>query len=52
MAEAGIPMVPGTQNLKQGREGVAEALVFRGKVWLPDNAQGHLGGRRSGDSQD
>jgi acetyl-CoA carboxylase biotin carboxylase subunit len=28
MAEAGIPMVPGTQNLKQGREGVAEALAF------------------------
>jgi pyruvate carboxylase subunit A len=28
MAEAGIPMVPGSENLKQGREGVAEAVAF------------------------
>lgn len=28
MREAGIPMVPGTQNLKQGKEGIKEALEF------------------------
>jgi pyruvate carboxylase subunit A len=35
MAEAGIPMVPGTQNLKQGREGVAEALAFAAQHGYP-----------------
>ena len=35
MAEAGIPMVPGTQNLKQGREGVAEALAFAAQYGYP-----------------
>jgi acetyl-CoA carboxylase biotin carboxylase subunit len=32
MAEAGIPMVPGTQNLKQGDEGLQEAVEF-GKTY-------------------
>jgi pyruvate carboxylase subunit A len=35
MAEAGIPMVPGTQDLKQGREGVAEALAFAAQHGYP-----------------
>ena len=32
MAEASIPMVPGTQNLKQGDEGLNEAIEF-GKTY-------------------
>jgi acetyl-CoA carboxylase biotin carboxylase subunit len=35
MAEAGIPMVPGTEDLKQGREGVAEALAFAAQHGYP-----------------
>ncbi|MEE4134796.1 MAG: biotin carboxylase N-terminal domain-containing protein [Desulforhopalus sp.] len=35
MAEAGIPMVPGSANLKQGREGVAEAVAFGASYGYP-----------------
>ena len=44
MAEAGIPMVPGTQNLKQGREGVAEALSFAAQYGYPIMLKATSGG--------
>ena len=44
MAEAGIPMVPGTQNLKAGQEGVAEALAFAGKYGYPIMIKATAGG--------
>lgn len=44
MAEAGIPMVPGTQNLKQGREGVAEALEFAARYGYPIMLKATSGG--------
>ncbi len=44
MAEAGIPMVPGTQDLKQGREGVAEALSFAAEYGYPIMLKATSGG--------
>lgn len=44
MADAGIPMVPGTENLKQGREGVAEALDFAAKYGYPVMLKATSGG--------
>ncbi len=44
MAEAGIPMVPGTQNLKQGREGVAEAIAFANRYGYPVMLKATSGG--------
>jgi len=44
MAEAGIPMVPGTQTLKQGREGLAEALDFAGHYGYPIMLKATSGG--------
>ena len=44
MAEAGIPMVPGTQNLKQGREGVTEALSFAAQYGYPIMLKATSGG--------
>lgn len=44
MADAGIPMVPGTENLKQGREGVAEALAFGEKYGYPVMLKATSGG--------
>ncbi len=44
MADAGIPMVPGTQNLKQGREGVAEALEFANRYGYPVMLKATSGG--------
>lgn len=44
MAEAGIPMVPGTPTLKQGREGVAEALEFAGRHGYPIMLKATSGG--------
>lgn len=35
MAEAGIPMVPGTQNLPQGKQGEEEAILFGKEVGYP-----------------
>ncbi|NTV12961.1 MAG: ATP-grasp domain-containing protein [Desulfobulbaceae bacterium] len=44
MAEAGIPMVPGTQNLKAGQEGIDEALLFAGKYGYPIMIKATAGG--------
>jgi len=44
MAEAGIPMVPGTNNLKAGQEGVDEALIFAGKYGYPIMIKATAGG--------
>ncbi len=44
MAEAGIPMVPGSQNLKQGKEGVADALAFGEKYGYPIMLKATSGG--------
>ena len=44
MAEAGIPMVPGTTNLRQGKEGVAEALDFAAKYGYPIMLKATSGG--------
>lgn len=44
MAEAGIPMVPGTTNLKQGKEGIAEALEFAGRHGYPIMLKATSGG--------
>lgn len=44
MAEAGIPMVPGTQNLKAGDEGVAEAVAFGAKYGYPIMLKATAGG--------
>lgn len=44
MAEAGIAMVPGTQNLKAGQEGVDEALIFAGKYGYPIMIKATAGG--------
>jgi acetyl-CoA carboxylase biotin carboxylase subunit len=35
MADAGIPMVPGTENLSKGEAGLEEALVFAKKYGYP-----------------
>jgi len=44
IAEADIPMVPGTQNLKQGREGIAEALAFAREFGYPIMLKATSGG--------
>jgi pyruvate carboxylase subunit A len=44
MAEAQIPMVPGTQNLKQGKEGVEEALAFAKQYGYPVMIKATAGG--------
>lgn len=44
MAEAGIPMVPGTQNLSPGKEGIAEALAFGEKYGYPIMLKATSGG--------
>ena len=44
MAEAGIPMVPGTQNLKQGDEGLQEAVEFGKKYGYPIMLKATSGG--------
>ena len=44
MAEAGIPMVPGTTTLRQGKEGVAEALEFAHKYGYPIMLKATSGG--------
>lgn len=44
MAEANIPMVPGTQNLKAGDEGLQEALAFANKYGYPVMLKATAGG--------
>lgn len=44
MAEAGIAMVPGTDNLKPGQAGVEEALLFAGKYGYPIMIKATAGG--------
>lgn len=44
MAEAGIPMVPGTDNLLQGKEGVIKALEFGEKYGYPIMLKATSGG--------
>ncbi|XOF32368.1 MAG: acetyl/propionyl/methylcrotonyl-CoA carboxylase subunit alpha [Candidatus Electrothrix sp. YB6] len=44
MAEAGIPMVPGTQNLKAGDEGLEEAREFGRKYGYPIMLKATSGG--------
>ena len=44
MAEAGIPMVPGTENLKQGQEGISEALAFAAQYGYPIMLKATSGG--------
>ena len=44
MAKAGIPMVPGTQNLSQGKEGLEEAIAFGEKFKYPVMLKATCGG--------
>ena len=44
MAEAGIPMVPGTENLPQGREGIKQALAFAARFQYPIMLKATSGG--------
>ena len=44
MAEAGIPMVPGTQNLKAGDEGLQEAVAFGREHGYPVMLKATAGG--------
>ncbi len=44
MAEAGIPMVPGTGDLAQGRKGVDEALTFAREYGYPVMLKATAGG--------
>jgi acetyl-CoA carboxylase biotin carboxylase subunit len=44
MADADIPMVPGTQNLKAGDEGLEEALAFANKYGYPVMLKATAGG--------
>ena len=44
MADAGIPMVPGTQNLPKGEQGAKEALEFGKKVGYPVMLKATSGG--------
>jgi pyruvate carboxylase subunit A len=44
MADAGIPMVPGTENLPQGREGIKMALAFSAKHKYPIMLKATSGG--------
>ncbi len=44
MADAGIPMVPGTENLPQGREGIDKALEFAAQYGYPIMLKATAGG--------
>ena len=44
MADAGIPMVPGTQNLAPGDEGIKEALAFADEYGYPIMLKATAGG--------
>lgn len=44
MAEAGIPMVPGTDNLPQGKKGIETALAFANKYGYPIMLKATSGG--------
>jgi acetyl-CoA carboxylase biotin carboxylase subunit len=44
MADADIPMVPGTDNLPQGKEGIETALAFAAKVKYPIMLKATSGG--------
>ncbi|TKB06529.1 acetyl/propionyl/methylcrotonyl-CoA carboxylase subunit alpha [Desulforhopalus sp. IMCC35007] len=44
MADAGIPMVPGTENLQQGQEGINTALAFGEKYGYPIMLKATSGG--------
>jgi acetyl-CoA carboxylase biotin carboxylase subunit len=44
MADAGIPMVPGTQNLTPGEAGLEEAMVFANKYGYPVMLKATCGG--------
>lgn len=44
MADAGISMVPGTENLRQGREGIEDALEFSAKYGYPVMLKATSGG--------
>ena len=44
MADAGIPMVPGTQNLSPGDEGIKEALAFADEYGYPIMLKATAGG--------
>ena len=44
MAEAGIAMVPGTDNLQPGQAGIDEALVFAGRYGYPIMIKATAGG--------
>ena len=44
MAEAGIPMVPGTPNLSQGKDGLQQALVFAEQYGYPVMLKATSGG--------
>jgi len=44
MAKAGIPMVPGSQNLSQGKEGIEEAIKFAAKYAYPIMLKATSGG--------
>lgn len=44
MADAGIPMVPGTKNLQQGKEGIKEALEFGAQYGYPIMLKATSGG--------
>ena len=44
MADAGIPMVPGTPNLSQGKEGIREALEFAAAYGYPIMLKATSGG--------
>ncbi|MEN8199901.1 MAG: biotin carboxylase N-terminal domain-containing protein [Thermodesulfobacteriota bacterium] len=44
MADAGIPMVPGTDNLSQGEKGAEEALAFAAKYKYPVMLKATSGG--------
>jgi acetyl-CoA carboxylase biotin carboxylase subunit len=44
MADAGIPMVPGTSNLSQGRKGLDEALAFAAAHGYPVMLKATAGG--------
>jgi len=46
MAEAGIPMVPGTSNLSAGEDGVQEALSFAAQYDYPIMLKATCGGGR------
>lgn len=44
MADAGIPMVPGTQNLAAGEDGVKEAIAFASEFGYPVMLKATAGG--------